>query len=286
MELHFKSKIDSYEDLLTDLVPFNVELKESSIEEYVKIEDKYYRLFKSSVASDQVLVHSFDVLDGLNRLVDFYDWTSCFHPLDMVQWQKVYDHFELGSFLESSVFSKNIQSQKSNLEKVSKVDLKLLNLLLKQKVDFRMIAFLESFGFKLNVFFEYLFEEGSFNFQMQKKIIENFGSFFRRNKTDVEEFLEENRECVQEKINNKSSFIQWMNELTRPSLINELKRRSSLLKQVDFAQHISLKLDETLEDAWINIQFQVEGMDEYDETIENLSMQDNKDKVRVFFEEC
>jgi hypothetical protein len=286
MELYFKNKIDSWEDILCQLVPFNMDSKKSSIEEFLKIEDKYYRIFESCIEGEQVLVHDFDVLAGLHRIVDFYDWTKCFHPLDLLQWQKVYNHFELGSFLDSTSFSKNIESQKSLLEKVASADDNLVNLLLSKKIDFRMIAFLESFGFKLNVFFEYLFEEGTFNFQMQKKIVESFGSFFRRNKIDADEFLKDHKDLVQEKISNKNSFILWMNELTRPNLVNELKRRQLLLNQVKLNSHISLKLDETLEDAWVNIQFQVEGIEEYIETVEDLSAQDNKNTMQSFFEEC
>lgn len=286
MKLDFKSKLDSNIELLNLLVPFNGEPRSSSIEEYIKVEGEYYRLFDSSLNNDQVLVQDLDIWQGFQRIIDFYDWANCFHPLDIVQWQKVLDHLNLGGFFDSPIFAKTIQNQKKLLKSVILAEESLVQLMLTKKVDFRIISFLDSFGFKMNVFFEFLFQEGSFNFQMQKKIIESFGSMFRRDKTDAEQFLQDHKELLIDKLQNKSSFIQWMNELTRPSLISELKRRNAILDQVQLSSHINVKLDETLEDAWVNIQFQVEGMDEYIDTLDNLSTDDNKTAMQSFFEEC
>ncbi|MCJ8347541.1 hypothetical protein MJH12_18535 [bacterium] len=285
MKIQAKNSLQVIKSPIVDLIPYNGEKRESSVEEYVLINGQAYLLFSSSIESENVLIHEMDIQEALKRVIDFYQWESSFHPIDSIQWQKVCDFFELGALENSSLFEKAIQKHGKLLQLLQNSSSDLISMVLSKKVDFRMLSFLHTDGFKLNAFFDHLFEVTSFNFQIQKKVIENFGSYFRRNSIDAESFLLENKDLLHEKIESKSMFMGWMNDLTKPSLSGELKRRQGFVKQIK-APQILLKIDETFEDAWLNVQFQVESIEEYREVLSDLTLEDNQSHIQTFFEEC
>ncbi|PCJ18698.1 MAG: hypothetical protein COB02_09690 [Candidatus Cloacimonadota bacterium] len=286
MKIASKSEYKTTWSPIENLIPYNGEKKESAIVEYFIFNDKTYSLLSSNIEASEVIVHKNSILILLSRVVNFYDWKNQFHPIDLIQWQKVFDFFSLGNFTESNIFGDILKKQNNLLVEVQKADNALISLILLKKVDFRLIHFLINYGFKMNIFYQFLFKEGTFNFQMQKKIIECFGSYFRRNTISPNDFLVEHKEDILQKMVSKNIFIAWMNELTKPSQTNELKRRQGFLKQIKLDNHINVRLDETLEDAWINFQFQVENIEDYKEIIKDLSFVENQSYIEDFFEEC
>jgi hypothetical protein len=266
-----------------NLVPVNSQVAHSHrYSEFIAWESSIYQLWESTVdrkapsllwrgEQDQILKH----------IIAEYDWNHCFHPLDVGNWQTIFQTFDWGDFFLSEVFDFPLQSMRKQWEEIKSLTQEERDLVRLRKIDPRLFNFIKNHGFKMNSFFLWCFARLKLSYNSQMEVVDQFSKFFRREGILPKDYLEQNLNILEEKVNSRREFLIFMTHETSPRFTHFKKKRDALRQALSLPATICTSFDDLLEEDWVEMKIRVESLDELSTVADAL----NDGKNRSIFSE-
>ena len=244
---------------LTSLVPYQLKTAPKfSIGEAVLVNGNYHVLLGYPQEIGQWIVWERPLEEILQRVVNFYDWNSCFHPLDILVWDKVCHFFDLDDFIDWKLFQINDQTLFELRRQVSQVSQDERELLLNARLDWKAFLLLKKRGLKLNPFTKWTLKNFQLSFQSQVQFIEAFHKFFKRKSFDAVEFLVMHQEYLETLNGSSKDLMDFMYKHASPLLSIARLEREKLIKGFSLPENIRADFDRSLETNTLNLQISIE----------------------------
>lgn len=248
---------------LTSLVPYQRKpIPRFSIGEAILFNDNYYAFFGDPQEQDHWLIWEGPLEGALRKVVNFYDWNECFHPLDMLIWDEVCSFFNLEDFLELELVRINRHTLLKLRRQVSQVGHDEKELLFNDRLDWKAFVLSQKRGLKLNPFTSWVLAKFQLSFQSQVQLIEAFHKFFRRKSVDAAEFLSVHQDYLETLRGSSKELSDFLMEHTSPVLCHQRRERERVLQGLAWPEKVRVDFDRSLETNALKFQINIETMDD------------------------